>query len=73
MVHKGAGVVSHDPEDEVTVISADGVGKGVLRGNAIEMVAVSCPGCGDKGYVDRSYGQRCPTCKPRASTEKEQS
>lgn len=28
----------HDPEDEVTIISADGIGRGVVRGNTIEVV-----------------------------------
>ena len=30
--------MNHDPEDEVTVISAEGIGKGVLRGNTIHLV-----------------------------------
>ena len=28
----------HDPDSEVTVISAEGIGKGVLEGNTIRMV-----------------------------------
>lgn len=28
----------HDPEEEVTVISEEGIGKGILRGNTIEIV-----------------------------------
>lgn len=30
--------MNHDPEDEVTVISAEGIEKGVLRGNTIHLV-----------------------------------
>ena len=28
----------HDPDNEVTVISAEGIGKGVLEGNTIRMI-----------------------------------
>jgi len=30
--------MSHDPDEEVTVISSEGIGRGVLRGNTIKMV-----------------------------------
>lgn len=30
--------MNHDPEDQVTVISAEGIGKGVLRDNTIHLV-----------------------------------
>lgn len=29
--------MSYDPDDEVTVISAEGVGRGILRGNTIHL------------------------------------
>lgn len=57
--------MNHDPDDEVTVISAEGVGKGVLRGNAIELVVVACPGCGAKVTWTGIYGPWCADCKPR--------
>jgi len=33
----------HDPDDEMVVISAEGVGRGVLRGNTITMIPRTCP------------------------------
>lgn len=38
MLMEAAGKMAHDPDDEVTVISENGVGKGILSGNTIKMV-----------------------------------
>lgn len=63
-------MVIHDPEDEYTVISSEGIGKGILRGNTIivtepmKVEIPNCPNCGNSTVRETpgAYVVRCSKC-----------